>query len=211
MVFISTNKLAIIFPIKLFSIEHLFLKNKCIMIKYLFLNYDLSFVKSIKFSNNIYYIVIKLFNKIKKGNIIVRNNLSSSTKKVWGQKGLGRARIGSFKSPILRGGSALFGPISRILNIVLQIKKNKISFFYILLNKRTYISFLVLIPTIHIFNNIIEHLYQQNRINGCFSYKLSYICFKNINYSKNKNYSIFYINSLNIISFLKFDYIIFLI
>lgn len=210
MIFISTNKLIFIFPIKLFNIEYLFFKNKYIIIKYLKF-YNLSFIKSIKFNNSIYYTIVKLFNCIKKSNIKTRNELYSSTRKLWKQKGLGKARVGSIKSPIRKGGSVLFGPKSRILNVILQIKKNKLSFFYILLNKRTYISFLFLIPTIHTFNNIIEYLHKQKRIKGLFSYKLNYICFNNINYIKNKNYLISYINSLNIISFLKFDYIIFLI
>ena len=64
---------------------------------------------------------------------------------------------------------------------------------------------------IHTFNNITEHLNQQKRIKGLFSTKLSYVLFNNIKFRKNKNYSIININLLNIIYFLKFDYIIFLI
>lgn len=211
MIFVSSNKLNLMFPIKLFNTEYLFLKNKYIIIKYIYLNfYNFSFIKSIKFINNIYYTVLKLSTCIKKSNTISRNNLHRSTKKLWNQKGLGKARIGSLKSPLLRGGSILFGPISRILFIKLQTKKNKISFFYLLLNKRTYISFLFLIPTIHTFNNIKEYLFQQKRINGFFSTKLNYIFLNDIKYKKNKYY-FSYFNSLNIISLLKFDYIIFLI
>lgn len=212
MIFIYANKITFMFPVKLFNINSLFLKNKYVIIKYLTLkSYNLSFIKSIKFNINTYHTTLNLFKSVKKSNIISRNELSSSTKKIWKQKGLGKARIGSLKSPIIRGGNILFGPKSRILNIILQIKKNKINFFYILLNKRTYISFLVLIPTIHTFNNIIEYLNQQKRIKGFFSYKLNYFCFNSINCIKNKNYPIYYINVLNINSFLKSDYIIFLI
>lgn|SRR5690625_2852031 len=95
------NKLNLIFPLKLFNNEYIFLKKKYIIIKYIYLkNNDISFITSIKYISNIYYTIIKLFHKIKKSNTINRNNISKSTKKPWQQKGLGKARSGSFKSPL---------------------------------------------------------------------------------------------------------------
>lgn len=212
MTFFISNKLNIIFPLTLFNSEYIYLKNKYIIIKYIYFKYPIiSFFKTIKYINTIYYIIIKLFHRIKKNNIISRNNLSKSTRKPWPQKGLGKARSGSLKSPLWRGGSRLFGPISRIVYIVLQTKKKKLNFFYLLLNKRTYISFIFILPTIHTFNNIKEYFIQQKRIKGLFSKKLTYILLNNNIKYKKKNYSLHYINSLNIISFLKFDYIIFII
>lgn len=204
------NKLNLIFPLKLFNNEYIFLKKKYIIIKYIYLkNNDISFITSIKYISNIYYTIIKLFHKIKKSNTINRNNISKSTKKPWQQKGLGKARSGSFKSPLWRGGSVLFGPKSRIIHITLQIKKKKLNFFYLLLNKRTYISFIVMLPIIYSFNNIKKYLNQQKRIKGLFSNKSIYILFNNINIKK--EYFFISINSLNIFSFLKSNYIIFLI
>lgn len=204
------NKLNLIFPLKLFNNEYIFLKKKYIIIKYIYLkNNDISFITSIKYISNIYYTIIKLFHKIKKSNTINRNNISKSTKKPWQQKGLGKARSGSFKSPLWRGGSVLFGPKSRIIHITLQIKKKKLNFFYLLLNKRTYISFIVMLPIIYSFNNIKKYLNQQKRIKGLFSNKSIYILLNNINIKK--EYFFISINSLNIFSFLKSNYIIFLI
>ena len=95
------NKLNLIFPLKLFNNEYIFLKKKYIIIKYIYLkNNDISFITSTKYISNIYYTIIKLFHKIKKSNTINRNNISKSTKKPWQQKGLGKARSGSFKSPL---------------------------------------------------------------------------------------------------------------
>ena len=210
--YILSNKLNIIFPLNLFNIEYFYLKNKYINLKYIYLNlYNISFLKSITHINNTYYTVLQLFNRIKKSNILTRNQLCISTKKPWKQKGLGKSRSGSFKSPLWRGGSTIFGPVSRILSIKLNTKKKKLSYIYILLNKRTYISSLFLIPTVYTFSNIKEHLEQQKRIKGIFSNKVIYISLSDIKYKINKNYSFIYIDLLNIIYFLKFEYIIFLI
>jgi large subunit ribosomal protein L4 len=43
----------------------------------------------------------------------VRKNVSGSGKKLWKQKGTGRARIGSIRSPIWRGGGTVHGPQPR--------------------------------------------------------------------------------------------------
>lgn len=210
MVFTFLNNLHFIFPLNLFNNEYFFLKNKYIIVKYVYFKIPnhIFFVKLIKYINNIYYITKKLLNCIKKKNIITRNNLSKSTKKIYRQKGLGKARVGSLKSPLHRGGSILFGPVSKKLDVLLQKKQKKISFFYLLLNKRTYISFIFIMPIIYTFENNIEYLNRQKRIKGLFSKNILYVIFYNM---KNKNNSFININSLNINSFLNFDYIIFLI
>jgi ribosomal protein L4 len=48
-----------------------------------------------------------------------RSDVSFSNKKPWKQKGTGRARAGSPKSPLWRGGGVIFGPQerSRLLKI----------------------------------------------------------------------------------------------
>lgn len=210
--FFNLNKLNIIFPLKLFNNDYIYVNKKYIIIKYIYFKFfNLSFITLIKYINNNYYITMKLFHRIKKSNTINKNNLSKSTKKPWQQKGLGLARSGSFKSPLWRGGIKLFGPKNRIINIIFQIKKKKLNFFYLLLNKRTYISFTIIIPTIYTFNNFKEYLNKQKRIKGIFSKKVIYSLLNNtINIRKN-NYPFISIKSLNIISFLKFNYIIFLI
>jgi len=42
-----------------------------------------------------------------------RGDVAGSTKKLYRQKGTGRARKGSIKSPVLRGGGVVFGPTPR--------------------------------------------------------------------------------------------------
>ncbi|MFT6765611.1 MAG: large subunit ribosomal protein L4 [Alteromonas naphthalenivorans] len=42
-----------------------------------------------------------------------RSQVTASTKKPWRQKGTGRARVGSVKSPLWRGGGVIFGPQQR--------------------------------------------------------------------------------------------------
>jgi large subunit ribosomal protein L4 len=42
-----------------------------------------------------------------------RSQVTASTKKPWRQKGTGRARVGSVKSPLWRGGGVIFGPQKR--------------------------------------------------------------------------------------------------
>ena len=42
-----------------------------------------------------------------------RSKVKASSKKLWRQKGTGRARVGSASSPIRRGGGVTFGPVPR--------------------------------------------------------------------------------------------------
>lgn len=51
-----------------------------------------------------------------------RGDISGSTRKLFQQKGTGRARRGSIRSPILRGGSKSFGP-SKLANFVKEMPR----------------------------------------------------------------------------------------
>ncbi|MFH1613001.1 MAG: 50S ribosomal protein L4 [bacterium] len=50
--------------------------------------------------------------------------------KPWRQKGTGRARVGSIRSPLWRGGGVTFGPRTKNFTYHLPKKKKKISFLY---------------------------------------------------------------------------------
>ena len=55
-----------------------------------------------------------------------RSEVRGSGKKVWRQKGTGRARVGTASSPTRRGGGVAFGPVpgKRVRNVPKKIKKS---------------------------------------------------------------------------------------
>ncbi|MBL9029282.1 MAG: 50S ribosomal protein L4 [Caedimonas sp.] len=53
--------------------------------------------------------------------------VSGTTRKPWKQKGTGRARQGSLRSPQFRGGAIIFGPVVRDHTIGLQKKVRKLA------------------------------------------------------------------------------------
>ncbi|MBI3598129.1 MAG: 50S ribosomal protein L4 [Nitrospirae bacterium] len=56
-------------------------------------------------------------------------------KKPWAQKGTGRARAGSRRSPIWKGGGTIFGPISRAYGYSIPKKKARLALFMVLSSK----------------------------------------------------------------------------
>ena len=56
-----------------------------------------------------------------------RAEVSGGGKKPWKQKGTGRARAGSLRSPLFRGGGGIFGPKPRSYDTVLPQKARKLA------------------------------------------------------------------------------------
>ncbi|HYL34245.1 MAG TPA: 50S ribosomal protein L4 [Stellaceae bacterium] len=55
------------------------------------------------------------------------SDISGTTKKPWKQKGTGRARQGSLRSPQFRGGAVIFGPVVRSHEYGLQKKVRRLA------------------------------------------------------------------------------------
>jgi large subunit ribosomal protein L4 len=54
-----------------------------------------------------------------------RSQVTGSTKKLWRQKGTGRARVGAASSPLRRGGGVTFGPMPRDYSLKVNRKVRK--------------------------------------------------------------------------------------
>jgi len=70
----------------------------------------------------------------------VKSQVRGGGRKPWRQKGTGRARAGSNRSPLWKGGGVIFGPKPKITKIKLNQKERKLSLQTLLYNKRNNIS-----------------------------------------------------------------------
>jgi len=69
-----------------------------------------------------------------------KNEVSGGGRKPWRQKGTGRARAGSNRSPLWRGGGVIFGPKPREVILKLNKKEKNLALQTLLYNKRNNIS-----------------------------------------------------------------------
>lgn len=64
-----------------------------------------------------------------------RSDVSFSTKKPWKQKGTGRARAGTARSPLWRSGGVTFGPQARVKKLNINKKQDKLALNNIFFSK----------------------------------------------------------------------------
>lgn len=68
-----------------------------------------------------------------------RSEVRGGGRKPWRQKGTGRARAGSNRSPLWKGGGVSFGPKPKITTIKLNQKERKLALQTLLYNKRNFV------------------------------------------------------------------------
>ena len=71
--------------------------------------------------------IVAYRNELRQGthSTLQRSEISGSTRKLWRQKGTGRARVGSVKNPIWRHGPVVFGPQPRDYGVKINQKARR--------------------------------------------------------------------------------------
>ncbi len=83
----------------------------------------------------------KVLAKQGSGSSKTRAEVRGGGRKPWRQKGTGRARAGSNRSPLWKGGGVIFGPKPKVATFKLNQKERKLALQTLLYNNRNNISF----------------------------------------------------------------------
>lgn len=88
---------------------------------------------------SIHKVTVSQLHKKRQGNANckTRSEVRGGGKKPWKQKGTGKARAGSIRSPLWRGGGVVFGPKSKKYSQKINKKEKKLAIKNILQNKRS--------------------------------------------------------------------------
>lgn len=89
---------------------------------------------------NIHKAIIKQLNAQRQGNANckTRSEVRGGGRKPWKQKGTGRARVGSIRSPLWRGGGVIFGPKTKEYNQKINKKERQLALRNMLYNKKDF-------------------------------------------------------------------------
>ena len=81
-----------------------------------------------------------------------RSEVRGGGKKPWRQKGTGRARAGSSRSPLWKGGGVIFGPKPKTLTLKVNKKERRLAIQTLLWNKRNLIN--IIDPIEHVMDAV---------------------------------------------------------
>jgi large subunit ribosomal protein L4 len=82
--------------------------------------------------------LLRHMNSKKQGTVSTktRSEVRGGGRKPWKQKGTGRARAGSSRSPLWKGGGVIFGPKPKTINLKLNKKERRLALQTLLYNKK---------------------------------------------------------------------------
>ena len=97
---------------------------------------ELSSMVGVKSESALYQVVVARLSHEREGNAftMTKSEVRGGGKKPWRQKGLGRARAGSTRSPLWRGGGVIFGPKPRDFSKTINRKQKNMAFVSVFTN-----------------------------------------------------------------------------